>query len=761
MPVTGLKSSLADALRDRYALQRELGRGGMATVYLAQDLRHDRPVAVKVLHSELASTLGPERFLREIRTTARLQHPHILPVYDSGEADGLLYYVTPYVEGESLRQRLDREHRLTPAEAVRLAREVADALDYAHRHGIVHRDIKPENILLAGGHAVVADFGIARAETAGGNVRLTHTGTIVGSPLYMSPEQGTGGPDLDGRSDIYSLGCVLFEALTGTPPFSGPTPLALLVQRLHERPPGLRTLDPTLPEALDAALARALARNPGDRFATAAAFSSALERALTGGASETPPPTLASGKQRAAEPAVAVLPFLNLSADPENEYLGDGLAEELINALAKVPGLRVASRISSFAFKRKDLDAPAIGERLKVNAIVEGSVRRAGKRLRVAAQLINVADGYHLWSETYDRELDDVFALQDEIARTVVGALKPRLLSEVHSPLFEAGTSVVEAYTAYLRGRYFAVRATPTTYLTALQYYKQAVQLDPSYARAHAGVAHTCALLGFDEFASMPPDQAVPQARLAVETALNIDPELPDARCAEAVISFLYEWEWHKAAQQFTALLAQHPNHGVALNWYALLLAALGRHDESLQVMNQALAAEPAAAYAHIGVARCLRFARRADEAIHRINSVLEMEPHSVGASIELARAYLLAGKPGEAAQYLGEVMNTVGRLPLLLSYSAAALAAAGASGEARAQLEELRSLARERYVPPLYEAAALAWLGEIDEAFACAESAYAQRSGWLAFLKVSTEWDPLRSDPRFMPLLRRMRLDL
>jgi len=758
--VTGLKSSLAEALRDRYTLERELGRGGMATVYLARDLRHDRPVAVKVLHSDFASTLGPERFLQEIRTTARLQHPHILPVHDSGEANGLLYYVTPFVEGESLRQRLDRQHRLAPAEAVRLGREVADALDYAHRHGIVHRDIKPENILLAEGHAVVADFGIARAEPAGASERLTHAGTIVGSPLYMSPEQGTGGPGLDGRSDIYSLGCVLFEALTGTPPFSGTTALGLLVQRLHDRPPALRSLDPTLPEALDAALARALARSPADRFATAAAFGSALERALTGGAGDTPPPTVASGKQRAAEPAVAVLPFLNLSADPENEYLGDGLAEELINALAHVPGLRVASRISSFGFKRKDLDAPAIGEQLKVNAIVEGSVRRVGKRLRVAAQLINVADGYHLWSETYDRELDDVFALQDEIARTIVGALKPRLLSDVHSPLVEVGTNVVEAYTTYLRGRYFAVRSTPATYLTALGYYKQAVELDPGYAQAHAGVAHTSALLGFDEFASMRPDEAAPQARRAVETALSLDPELPEARCVEGLISFLYEWEWQKAARQFEALLAQHPNHGIALNWYALLLAALGRHEESLQVMNHALAAEPGAPYAHIGVARCLRFARRVDEAIQRIHGMLEMEPHSVGASIELARAYLLAGKAAEAADYLGEVMNAVGRAPLLLAYAAATRAAAGAGNEARSLLAELRALARERYVPPLYEATALTWLGENDEAFACAESAYAQRSGWLAFLRVTTEWDPLRNDPRYLALLRRMRLD-
>jgi TolB-like protein/Tfp pilus assembly protein PilF len=457
---------------------------------------------------------------------------------------------------------------------------------------------------------------------------------------------------------------------------------------------------------------------------------------------------------------VAVLPFLNLSPDSENEYLGDGLAEELINALTKVPGLCVASRISSFAFKRKDLDPRAIGEQLKVNAFVEGSVRRAGKRLRVAAQLINVADGYHLWSETYDRELDDVFALQDEIARSVVRAIRPRLLSEVRSPLVDAGTNVVEAYTLYLRGSYFALKGTPGTYETALGYYQQAIQADPTYARAYAGLGEASVILGFDEFGSIPPEQAVPQARLAVGKALELDPALPEARCTEAVISFLYDWEWPKAARQFEALLARSPNHPFGLHWYALLLGATGRHDESLQIMNQALAAEPAAPYTYIGVARCLRFAHRFDEALHRVQTVLEMEPGWVGASVELARDYLLMGRASEAAHHLTELMNAVGRLPLLLSFSAAALAAAGASDEARAMLAELRSVARQRYVPPLYEAAALSWLGDVDEAFRLLDLAYAQRSGWLAFLRVPTQWEPLRSDPRYTALLRRMRLD-
>ena len=762
MLVTSVESSLAEALRGRYSLQRELGRGGMATVYLAHDLRHDRPVALKLLHPHLATALGPERFLREIRTTARLRHPHILPVHDSGDANGLLYYVTPYVEGESLRQRLEREHRLVPAEAVRLAREVADALDYAHRHGIIHRDIKPENILLGEGHAVVADFGIARAASAGGDERLTGTGTIVGSPMYMSPEQAGGEPDLDGRSDIYSLGCVLFEALTGIAPFSGPTALAILVRRLTENPPHLRSIDPALPDRLENVLARALARSPADRFATVAGFASALDEALAGSlAPGAPSGILASGGQRAVEPAIAVLPFLNLSPERENEYLSDGLAEELMNALAKVPGLRVASRTSSFAFKGKEMDPRAVGERLKVNAIIEGSVRKAGSRLRVAAQLISVADGYQLWSETYDRELGDVFALQDEIARTVVGALRPRLLSEVASPLVEAGTDVVEAYTLYLRGRYFQLKLTTATFETALHYYEQAVRADPRYGRAYAGMADSYAMLGFDEFGGRPPEQAVPQAKAAVAKALELDPQLAEAQCVHAIISFLNDWDWPRAGREFEQLVKRNPTNSQALHWYSLFLGAMGRHGESLRVIDRALAVDPLAVYIHVGVARCLRFAGRYDQAIHRLESVLEMEPHSLPAWVELGRDYFLVGRPREAARCLTELMGVLGRLPVLVAYAAGAYAASGASGEAREMLGELRSLAHQRYVPPIYEVLVLAWLGELDEAFRLLDSAYAQRSGVLAFLRIpEPRWERLRADPRFGALLRKMQLD-
>src|SRR5436189_2910499 len=420
-----LLDRLQEALAGRYTIERELGRGGMATVYLAEDVKHGRPVALKVLSPQLAASLGTERFLGEIQIAARLTHPHILPLHDSGEADGLPYYVMPYVEGESLRGRLIHERQLPIEDALRIAREVADALEYAHHRDIVHRDIKPENILFQTGHAVVSDFGIARAINVAGTSRMTGTGIAVGTPGYMSPEQAGGVDELDGRSDVYSLGCVLFEMLAGGPPFTGWSAHAILARQVLEPLPRLRTFRDTVPEWLELVVARALANAPGDRFAGVAEFIAALSSPTPATRADAAPAR--AHTTPAPEHSIAVLPFVNLSADPENGYFCDGMTEEILNALSAVPSLRVASRTSSFVFKDATQDVQTIGEKLRVRTVLEGSVRRADVKLRVTAQLINVADGFHLWSHTYEREMKDVFAVQDEIARAIVNALKVKL----------------------------------------------------------------------------------------------------------------------------------------------------------------------------------------------------------------------------------------------------------------------------------------------------------------------------------------------
>ncbi|PYO33407.1 MAG: hypothetical protein DMD32_00925, partial [Gemmatimonadetes bacterium] len=421
------------ALAGRYTIERELGRGGMATVYLAQDRKHHRPVAIKVLKPELAAALGPERFLREIDTAARLTHPHILPLHDSGEAAGLLYYVMPYVEGETLRDRLEREGQLPLEEAVRITREVASALSYAHSHDVVHRDIKPENILLSGGEAVVADFGIARAITAAARGQLTETGIAIGTPGYMSPEQGAASARVDERSDIYSLGCVLYEMLAGEPPFTGPSAESIVRQHLAAAPPRVSAMRAAVPPAIEEAIVRALAKTPADRFATAADFVEALaapaqrvrdtgrrtSRLAAGAGLAATLLAAAAGLFVLSRPhgtpalagptgqSIAVLPFVNVSGAPQEEYLSDGISEELIDALSKLPQLQVVARPSSFAFKGKNEDVRQIAQALQVATVLGGSVRRAANRLRVTAQLTDARNGYNLWSETYDREMGD------------------------------------------------------------------------------------------------------------------------------------------------------------------------------------------------------------------------------------------------------------------------------------------------------------------------------------------------------------------
>ena len=573
-------SSLNTVLRDRYLIDRELGRGGMATVYLTRDLRHDRQVALKVLHGNIAAMLGPERFLREIKLAARLQHPHILPVFDSGEADGELWYTMPYVAGESMRGRLFREGALPLDEALRIAIQVADALDHAHRHGVVHRDVKPENILLAEGHAWLADFGVARAE-GGVSERLTETGMVVGTPAYMSPEQAIGEVGLDGRTDIYALGCVVYEMLTGKAPYRGGTPAAVLAQQLTSPVPSLRAARAGAPEWIDRVVSKALSKAPADRFATAAGLAAAL----------VAPRATEAVAALPADKSIAVLPFANLSADPDNEFFADGMTDELINALAKVPGLRVVSRTSAFAFKGKQIDVRSIGAQLNVQAVVEGSVRRAGRRLRLSAQLTNVADGYQLWSETFDRELEDVFAIQDELSRGIVRALQIRLLGAESAALVKPSTDDFEAYTLYLKGRHFWNRRTEAGLRLGLDYFEQALARDPGYAPAHAGVADSYAILGF--YSSLPPTEAFPKARQAASRALELDPTLAEARPALAYVAMYHDWDWAGAEREFRLAIALNPGYSTTHQWYGNFLSILGRFDESVAEFSRAIALDP------------------------------------------------------------------------------------------------------------------------------------------------------------------------
>src|SRR5688500_12345686 len=417
--------SAGSALAERYTIERVLGEGGMATVHLAEERKHRRKVAIKVLKQEFSASVGAERFLREIGIAAQLSHPHIVSLIDSGEADGSLYYVSPYVSGGSLRDRLQRVGRLPVDEAVRITHEVGSALDYAHRNGFVHRDVKPENILFADDHALLADFGIAHVRSTTDARSLTLAGLALGTPEYMSPEQASGETEIGVPGDIYGLACVFYEMLAGEPPFRGTSARATMAKQVTERARPLRTLRPDAPSGFERVLEKALAKNPAERFVTITEFCDALTRARS-----EPGRAFAMTTR-----TIAVLPFVNASPDPDNEYLSDGITDELINALAKVEGLRVASRTSVFALKGKAQDVRAIGALLEASEVLEGTLRRSGDNLRITVQLTSTDDGRLVWSERYDRKLDDVFAIQDEISRTIVNKLRSTTFADLAEPV--------------------------------------------------------------------------------------------------------------------------------------------------------------------------------------------------------------------------------------------------------------------------------------------------------------------------------------
>ncbi len=520
---------LRNALDGAYTVDRELGRGGMSAVFLAQDCKHGRAVAIKVLHPELAASVGPERFLQEIQLAARLNHPHILGLYDSGNLDGMLYYVMPYVEGESLRERLDREQLMSIDEAVHHGRAIASALDYANRQGVVHRDIKPENVMLYEGEAMVMDFGIAKAMSGVGSETLTQTGMMVGTPAYVSPEQAAGDLNLDGRSDQYSLGCMMYEMLTGERPFSGATPQAVMTKRFTEKPRPVRDLRAAVPETIERAVIKAMAMEPNARFNSTGQFGQAL---VSGSLSTPNDTTVLSQPPVSMAKSVAVLPFANRSTDEETDAFSDGMAEEIINALTKIQALRVASRTSSFAFKGRNEDIGEIGKKLKVSTVLEGSVRRMGNKLRITAQLVNVADGYHLWSERYDREMEDVFAIQDDISQAIVKALRV-ILSEGEKKQIEKVRAVnVEAYDYYLRGRQYFHQHRRKSLDYARQMFNKAIEIDPQYALAYAGVSDCYSLL-YTYFDAR--DFHLRQADIASNRALELAPDLAEAHLSRGI----------------------------------------------------------------------------------------------------------------------------------------------------------------------------------------------------------------------------------
>lgn len=785
---------LARALADRYRIERELGSGGMATVYLAHDIRHDRQVAIKVLHPHLAELVGAERFLKEIKTTAHLQHPHILPLFDSGDAGGLLFYVMPYVDGESLRERIAREKRLPVADAVQITSDVASALDYAHRHGVIHRDIKPENILLHDGRALVADFGIAFAPT-GADSRLTEAGMSIGTPGYMSPEQALGERQLDARCDIYAVGVMLYEMLTGAPPFTGASAQAIVAKVITENPVPPSRLRKEIPAYLDNAVLTALQKNPADRFPRAAALQEAIE-GRSGLHSQDNPAWNAPGRKRnlvvvagaavvllatlgaflykrgpAAPTAgggneltsVAVLPLINVGGDTASEYFSDGMTDELANALGKLPGLHVVSRTSAYTFKgRRNADAAEVGRKLHVQAFIGGTVRRAGDRLRVTAHLTNVSNGLELWSETYERPVMDVFQVQDDISRSITEALRLKLgaraagRSSIESAA-SRGTENLEAYDAYLRGIYLWNRRDADNLTRAIAQFERAVAIDPRFGRAYAAMASVYALL--PEYTDSPPPDAPKRARDAASRALAIDSTLAEAYTALGLVA-IHEWNYPAAEKQYRMAILLDPQYPTGHQWYAEFLFHTGRVDSGIAEIRRAIALDPLAPILEGVYSWGLYLAGRYDEAIAAGKRGIELAPTAGVIHASLARSYL---ENREYTQGVRE-MELSARLDPNLALRQGQLAYAyGVSGDkerARALLAKLTERAKSEKISPLAFALAYVGLGETDAALSALERAVDQHDIALtAWSLTDHDWDSIRGEPRFTRILERTNL--
>lgn len=747
---------LGAGLTGRYTVEQELGHGGMATVYLAHDLKHHRKVAIKVLRPELGALLGPERFAREIRIAAGLSHPHILPLHDSGEVDGLLFYVMPYVRGESLRQKLSRERQLPIDEAVNIVRQVASALEHAHAHGLIHRDVKPENILLHEGEAMVTDFGIAVAsgaagqrgdgpgESGGNDSRLTGTGMSLGTAEYMSPEQAAGERVLDGRSDVYSLGCVLYELLAGEPPHQGASAMAVMAKRFTEPPPRVRRLRPTVSPSVEQAITRALAVDPAERFQRAAEFADALTT-----------PSVAEAKA----PSVAVLPFLNMSADPENEFFADGITEDVIAHLSRIRSLKVISRASVMPFKKREQRPHEIGAALDVASLLDGSVRRAGSRVRIVATLIDAETDRHLWAETYDRELTDIFAIQTDVALQIAAALETKLSAEERRQIRKKPTDDLEAYQLYLQGRHCILRWTQEGIEQGLKHLQEALARDPGYALAYTTMAMAYTDMAIGVAGSLPSDEAFRRAKAAVARSLELDPNLAEAHASLGHLKFACDYDWIGAERELKRAVELNPNSGEAYDYYGLMLSALERYEEALQMQRRAHELDPLAHRMDL-VTTYLR-AGRYDEALRGVTRVLEVEPHLPLAHVTLGWIQLLTGKPDEGMATLEKGLALSPDNTLYLAQVGQAYGMVGRTAEAQAVLRRLEELSIRRYVSPYHMAYVHTGLGDKERAMDWLERAYQERAGGIFGVKGSFLFTSLRGHPRFNALLQKMNLEI
>jgi serine/threonine-protein kinase len=783
---------LSAALADRYRLDKTLGEGGMATVYLAQDLKHDRQVALKVLKPELAEALGAQRFLKEIQVTANLQHPHILPLYDSGNANGALFYVMPLVRGESLRERLTRDKQRTVDETVRIIRQVTSALDFAHRQGIIHRDIKPENILIQDGEPLLADFGIALAVSGAADGRLTATGLSVGTIQYMSPEQAAGARDLDARSDIYSLGAVAYEMLSGVPPVTGTSAREMIAKLMMETPAPLRTMRSDVPASVDDAILRALSKDPEDRFATAREFGDALlvstpstsrnavvshtkisSRSrwrlgalaalalvvVIGGYVFARNRVAGSSTAIVAETPIrslAVLPLDNYSGDSTQDYFAEGMTDELTTAIATISAIRVTSRSSAMQFHGKARPStPDIAKALNVDAILEGSVVRSGGKVRITAELIDARADKHIWAKNFESSSSDVLALQADLASSIAREINVRLTESERSKLSNTPTLNTEGHDAYLLGRYFFNRPSDENLRKAIAQFEKSVKLNPSFAAGYSGLSDAYLWAGYNE-GFLTASAGKVKSKAAAERAVQLDSNSAEAHASLATYMLFYDRDWPASEREFRRAIALNPNYAFAHDQFGMALSFTGRLDEAAAEGRLAAELDPLSPQVLIDATMSPLFRKDVNGARALVAKAADLDstfffPVVVDGWIDIE-----VGKFREAVPLLRKA-TTMGAPPFVTAYLAFALGASGDRAGAMQALDSLKKMSPDGKVLPFNLALVYLGIGDHARALDNLEKAFDADSQLLAWLGQDSMFDSLRSEPRFIVLMRKL----
>jgi len=743
----------------RYRILDELGRGGMGRVYKALDREISESIALKVLIPAFsADEKMVERFRNELKLARRISHKNVCRIFDLGNCEGTYFITMEFVPGDNLKSIIQMMGPLDPPRALALAGQVCDGLAEAHRLGVIHRDLKSSNIMIdREGSARIMDFGIAvAAETKG----ITDQGALVGTPEYMAPEQ-VEGKEVDRRADIYSLGIILFEMATGKVPFEGRTPLSIALMHRDIKPPDPRQLNDHTPAGLSGIIARCLEKSPAARYQKIEELAAELHGVAEG---------LADRGRRGPEPStagltpggsrilntIAVLPFADLSPQKDQEYFCEGLADEIITALAKVRHLEVAARSSAFSPEFRAMDVREIGRRLGVAAVLEGSVRKVDNKLRITAQLLNVTTGYQIWSEKYERTLDDVFAIQDEITLALVDRLKVKLLGEEREALLKRHTDNPEAYNIYLMGRFYWNKRTADGLKRGLECFSRAIQIDPSFARAYTGIADTYELFAYYW---TPPRPTLMKARAAAARAIELDPSLAEAHTSLAFAKHKLERDWDGAEREYRRAIELDPAYLWAHHWYSLFLAAMGRHQESFVEIKRALDIDPTLAQLNMVHGMLFYLARYFDRAVEELGKAVELDPHHVLAIFYLGLAHLECGRYDEALVLVSRAAELNMNAGFFVQGIGYVHASAGRQDLARAVLAKVDEIKAKTHISPVYQAFIHCRLGDYDKAFEWFDRAYEDGDHWLEFIKVWPGVDPVRTDPRYAALIEKLGL--